>query len=444
MHEQLREHLRLARFVLRWLLLCVPLAALVGSAVALFLTSLDYVTQLHWRHPWLLYLLPVAGAVSGWIYRQWGGTAERGNNLILEQIHEPGGGVPARMAPMVLGGTLLTHLFGGSAGREGTAVQMGGSLASTLGALLGLKPHDARILLMAGVAAGFAAVFGTPLAGTIFALEVLTRGKLQYEALVPCLLAAVLSDRVTTAWGVSHTHYDMEFGRDVLQTLNGPLFAKVVVAALAFGLASVLFISGSHGVQRLLRRWVAIDWLRPAVGGAAVVLLTLAVGDRDYLGLGVSAPPAAPHAVTIQSCFREGGAAWSSWWWKLAFTALTVGSGFKGGEVTPLFFIGAALGNTLGVMLGAPVDLMAGLGFVAVFAGATNTPLACTLMAIELFAPGHGGLMESGFVVYAATACFLSYFLSGQTSVYSAQRSLLTDEASPLSPLPDHGERDQG
>ena len=423
MREQLREHLRLGRFVLRWLALSVPLAAIVGSAVALFLVSLDYVTQLHWRHPWLLYLLPAAGAASGWIYRRWGGTAERGNNLILEQIHEPGGGVPARMAPMVLGGTLLTHLFGGSAGREGTAVQMGGSLASTLGALLGLKSHDARILLMAGVAGGFAAVFGTPLAGAIFALEVLTRGKLQYEALVPCLLAAVLSDQVTTAWGVSHTRYDIEFGRDVLQTLSGPLFAKVVFAAVVFGLASVLFVSCSHGVRRLLQRWVAIEWLRPAAGGVAVVLLALVLGDRDYLGLGVLTPPDSPHAVTIQSCFREGGAAWSSWAWKLAFTALTVGSGFKGGEVTPLFFIGAALGNTLGVTLGAPVDLMAGLGFVAVFAGATNTPLACTLMAIELFSPGHGGLMESGCVVYAATACFLSYFLSGQASVYSAQRS---------------------
>ena len=180
----IREHVRLGAFLVKWLAICVPSGAAVGSAVALFLWSLDRVTELHWQYPWLLYLLPVGGLASGYLYHRLGQTAEAGNNLIMEQIHEPGGGVPARMAPLVLVGTLITHLFGGSAGREGTAVQMGGSIVATLGRWLKLSPSEMRILLTSGIAAGFGAVFGTPLTGAIFAIEVLTIGRMSYQALI--------------------------------------------------------------------------------------------------------------------------------------------------------------------------------------------------------------------------------------------------------------------
>lgn len=422
----IREHVRLGMFLLKWLAISIPSGAVVGSAVALFLWSLDRATELQWQNPWLFYLLPVAGMASGYLYHRFGQSAEAGNNLIMEQIHEPGGGVPTRMAPLVLVGTLITHLFGGSAGREGTAVQMGGSIVATLGRWLKLNDGDMRIFLTSGIAAGFGAVFGTPLTGAIFAIEVLTIGRMSYQALIPCLIASIVGDQINTAWGVGHTEYHIAWAVELTEphagiTFNWLLAGKVAIAAVGFGLVSVLFAQLTHGIVWTFKRTVTIPWLRPAVGGVVVILLTL-LGNRDYLGLGVNANPNTPDAVTIQSCFVIGGAAMLSWWWKLLFTAVTVGSGFKGGEVTPLFFIGAALGNLLGIALGAPVDLMAALGFVAVFAGATNTPLACTIMAIELFGHGNGSLLSSGFVIYAAIACFLSWFLSGNSSIYHAQR----------------------
>jgi H+/Cl- antiporter ClcA len=420
-----REHLALGRYVAKWLLVAGATGAVVGSAVALFLWSLDWATRTRWDHPWLLYLLPAAGAAIALMYRLAGKSVEGGNNLIMEQIHEPGGGVPARLAPLVLVGTVVTHLFGGSAGREGTAVQMGGSIASTVCRRLRLTEDDVRTLLMAGMAAGFGAVFGTPLTGAVFALEVLAIGRLSYEAVVPCLIASIVGDAATTAWGIRHTVYPIaSFAQFELVRSAAPfswvLAGKVAVASVAFGLASVLFAELTHGLGWVFRRLLPLEELRPVVGGAIVIVLALVVG-WDYLGLGVTADPQHPAQVSILSSFHAGGATPWSWWWKILFTAVTLGSGFKGGEVTPLFFVGAALGNTMAWLLGAPADLMAAIGFVAVFAGATNTPLACTIMAVELFGR-QPGLMASGFVVYAAVGCFLSYLFSGHSGIYLSQR----------------------
>jgi H+/Cl- antiporter ClcA len=320
------------------------------------------------------------------------------------------------MAPLVLVTTLITHLFGGSAGREGTAVQMGGGLAGWFAHTFRLAAEYRRVVLMAGVAAGFGAVFGTPLAGAVFAMEVLVIGRVRYDALIPCLLAGVLGDLSCSAWGIAHTHYHIDllpasagFGAG---RVDPTLLAKSGVAGIAFGLASLLFAESAHGLQSLFRSRIGTPWLRPVLGGLLVIALTWLVGTRSYLGLGVSSP--VPGDVTILSCFTPGGATAWSWFWKLLFTVVTLSSGFKGGEVTPLFFIGAALGNALSGPFHAPVDLFAGLGFVAVFAGASNTPLACTLMGIELFG--------SDSALYLATACFLAYLFSGHSGIYGAQR----------------------
>lgn len=404
-------------------MLAAPVGGAVGCAVALFLWSLDRATQTRFAHPWLLYLLPIAGIAIGAMYHLLGKSVEAGNNLIIDQIHEPGGGVPARMAPLVLIGTVITHLFGGSAGREGTAVQMGGSIASTFTRLYRLDRKEIRLLLMAGVAAGFGAVFGTPITGAIFAMEVLAIGQMNYAAVIPCLVASLVGDAVTSAWGIHHSHYAiLSFNAAIHTTpsLDWLLLGKIAIASAAFGLASVLFAELTHSLSAIFKAIVPFPIFRPAIGGFLVIALVLLLGTRDYLGLGVT--PEHQNSITIASCFLPGGATSWSWWWKILFTSVTLASGFKGGEVTPLFFIGAALGNVLSPLLGVPTDLLAGLGFVAVFAGATNTPLACTIMAIELFAPHSPGLFSSAFTVYAAVACFLSYFFSGHTGIYLSQR----------------------
>jgi H+/Cl- antiporter ClcA len=394
--------------------LALMVAAVAGSASALFLWALDKVTRWHWERPELLWGLPLAGLLVGLLYHYLGKGSEGGNNLLIDEIHEPGGGVPARMAPLVLIGTLMTHLCGGSAGREGTAVQMGGSLGGWLARVFRVGVHNRRVMLMCGVAAGFGSVFGTPLAGAIFAMEVLIIGRIQYDAVIPVLLASVVGDAVCTAWGAEHTMYHLEVSpaggnRAAFDAL---LLGKVALAGLGFGLVGRGFAESTHGLQRGFARVLPYAPLRPVLGGVLVIALVYAVGTRDYLGLGVEVPPGG--RVSILAAFEEGVATGWSWFWKSLFTSVTLGSGFKGGEVTPLFFIGATLGHAMGVMMQEPVALFAALGFIAVFAGAANTPLACTVMGMELFGAHYG--------MYFGVACFMAYFFSGHGGIYRAQR----------------------
>jgi H+/Cl- antiporter ClcA len=412
------EHFSILKHLSRWTLLILPVAIVIGSVVAFFLWLLNGAIHFRFSHTWLLFLLPFAGVLIHFIYQWVGKSSEKGNNLIMEEIHEPGGGVPRRMAPVILITTVITHLFGGSAGREGTAVQIGGSIAAMFGSWFQLNPVDMRLVLTAGVAAGFGAVFGTPLTGAIFAMEVLTIGRIQYDALLPALIAAVVGDLTVSVWGIHHTAYHIDalaktpYFLSAYLSFDLLLVGKVIVASAIFGLASSLFSGMVHEIKAIFLKLFSRKWLIPFTGGIIIIALTYITGKPDYLSLGVNAGHAG--AITIPSAFHAGGADTWSWLWKTVYTTLTLGTGFKGGEVTPLFYIGATLGNTLSGLLNAPVSLFAALGFIAVFAGATNTPLACTFMGIELFGGEHALLF--------AIACFTAYFFSGHSGIYSAQR----------------------
>ncbi|CAN5292681.1 voltage-gated chloride channel family protein [soil metagenome] len=413
--------LNIAKQLLRWTLIIFPVSISIGLLVAFFLWLLDIVTVLRWQHLWLIFLLPLAGILIVWLYTRFGKNSHAGNNLIIDEIHEPGGGVPFRMTPLILFTTIITHLFGGSAGREGTAVQMGGSMASQFADWFKLSVQDKQILLMCGMSAGFAAVFGTPVAGTVFALEVLYIGRIKYDALIPCLIAGILAHITCVSCGIQHTQYTIAFrssSDSFFPHISFDLFllAKVIIAGVLFGFAGFCFAELSHAIKNKSKQFITSPLLVPVVGAILVIGISYLLGTFDYLGLGVTNPTAG--GVSIVNAFKVGGAGYLSWFWKLLLTAITLGMGFKGGEVTPLFFIGATLGNTLAIISGAPVDLLAGLGFIAVFAAATNTPLACTLMGIELFGSEN--------VIYYAVACFTAYYFSGHSGIYKSQRIAVT------------------
>jgi H+/Cl- antiporter ClcA len=334
----------------------------------------------------------------GCLYFYLGKDAEGGNNLVLESLQQPAKRIPLKMAPLVYIGTVVTHLFGGSAGREGTAVQMSGAAADKLGSLFNLSNPDRRILLIAAVAAGFGSVFGTPLAGAVFALEFFLTGRIKYEALFPAFAAAIIGEMVTRLWGLSHSVFVIpEIPPVDWKTILYSIFCGIV-----FGICAAAFSKSLHGLASLFKRTIKFPPLRPFVGGIIVATAAWFIGTR-YLGLGIP---------VISEAFLGPVPQWD-FILKLLFTIVTLGAGFKGGEVTPLFFIGAALGNALAWFIPMPVALLAGMGFVAVFSGATNTPLACTLMAMELFGTGCG--------VYVAIACVVSYLVSGQNSIYRSQ-----------------------
>ena len=386
-------------YLAKWLLLTLIIGALAGSVTAFFLLSLNWATDWRENHIWIIWLLPIGGLVIGLAYHYWGESVVKGNNQLLEEFHNPRQIIPFRMVPLVLLGTLLTHFFGGSAGREGTAVQIGGAIADQFTRIFRLKDRDRKIILVMGISAGFSAVFGTPLAGAVFALEVLSLGGMLYEALIPAFLVAAIADYCCRSWNVFHTHYAIPF----VPAVTWPNLLWIVGCGVLFGWTALLFSRTVHFFSDRFKTGFAYPPLRPVIGGVVIAAFVYLSGSTTYIGLGIP---------TISASFVRQMPVYA-FAIKLLLTTFTLGAGFKGGEVTPLFFIGATLGSALFGIVPLPVALLAGMGFVAVFSGATNTPIACTFMGMELFGADCG--------MYIGLACVVAYLFSGHSGIYGSQ-----------------------
>lgn len=387
----------------QWVFLGTLVGVAVGVAAALFLWLLDTATAFREANALIVWALPLAGLAMGLWLDRWGGPVRGGNNLVIDTVHECSDRIPLSVAPSILGGTVLTHLFGGSGGREGAAVQMGAALAEEISHRLKVSAHTRTQLLAAGIAGGFGAVFGTPIAGTIFGLEVVHLGRIEYRSLVPALVAAVVGDFTARSLGTGHE----AFPRVGHLSIDPLVAAKWTLVGIVVALVAIAFVELTHSIRHLLEKLVPRLPVRMFLGGLAVVTLWQFVGTSDYLGLGTQ---------LLRGAFADR-AEWHVFALKLVFTALTLGSGFLGGEVTPLFVIGATLGSALAAPLGLPLALTAGVCMAAMFASASNTPLALSIMAVEL--------LGAYALPHVVIVCVVAYLMTGSRSIYPSQRLLL-------------------
>lgn len=383
----------------RWIVLASVIGTVSGLASAAFIAALNWSTSTRTSHDWLLWLLPAAGLVIGAVYHYAGKGLERGSNLVIDQLHEHSEWLPARMPFLVFGASVLTHLAGGSAGREGAAVQIASGFADPIAKRFGFTQEQRSLFLVSAIAAGFGSVFGVPVAGMVFALEVQRVGRVRYEAIVPALTASIVGDAVVRVVGVHHTVYP-RFTDQAWSWSNG---WRLCVLGLACGLVASLFARMTHGIKSLFARTVRWYPLRPVIGGTVVVLLVVLFHWRSYSGLSIN--------IAVDAM---NGSNAHNWLPKLLLTAITMGSGFAGGEVIPLVVTGALLGAGVSNLIGFDRASGAALASMAVFGAAANTPLAVTVMGLELF----GGTGVAMFAVVCVTA----YAVSGHRGIYHAQR----------------------
>lgn len=394
------KSIAISSYFIKWILWSCILGLLTGAACTLFLKSLTLATSLRLKYTWFLYFLPFIGALISFLYKKYGKNSSKGNNLIIDQVHKNDEAIPFRMAPLVSLCAFMTHLFGGSAGREGVGVQIGGSIADWLGRKFRVDSYDRKILLLSGISSGFGSIFGTPLAGTIFGLEVVSIGSMSYEAIIPCFTASLLGSLTTSFLGIHHVQRTIDY----IPEFSLIVIVKVILASIIFGLTSTLFAELTHFFKDFFSKHLKNPMIKTFIGGIIIILLTLIVGTRDYLGLSLP---------LLENSFKEQVSP-LAFLWKIIFTSLTLGSGFQGGEVTPLFIIGSTLGNALSPVFNLPMTFLAALGFIAVFCGATNAPITCLILSIEVFG--------SDSMIYMFIACLVSYLFSGYSGVYTAQR----------------------
>lgn len=399
--EELKNIYQDVRIFLKWLIIASIMGTILGFISVLFHHSVELATELRHENSWLLYLLPVGGIVIAWLYKVSGMETDPGTNLVLTSVRSLER-IRFKTAPLVFIGTVITHLVGGSSGREGAALQMGGSIASTIGERLHMDEKDHHIMVMCGMAAAFSGLFGTPLTAAVFSMEVISVGVMYYAALIPCTVGALVGFGIAELMGVPATSFPLSG----IPELSVTGTVQVMILAALCALLSAIFCLAMHTSGKLYKKYIPNTILRAAIGGLIVLLLTLLIGTQDYNGAGVG--------VIVRA--TQGEAHPAAFLLKILFTAITLGAGFKGGEIVPTFFIGSTFGCVVGDMLGLDPSFAAGVGLIALFCGVLNCPMASLILSLELF--GSDG------VLYFAVASATSYMLSGYYGLYKSQKIL--------------------
>ncbi len=400
-HQYFSRGMLSAKALVQWLLLASLAGAIIGAIASAFGHVLIFVNNLRAEHPIIIWGLPFSGLLIVFLYHFFKNTSDRGTNMVISSIHSSTN-IPFRMAPLIFSATTLTHLFGGSAGREGAAIQLGGSIANYMGKLLKLNENNRRTIIMCGMSAGFSALFGTPLAATLFSLEVISVGIMHYSALVPCAAASMIAHFVAEFMKVPPEVFHVS----AVPVMNAPVFFKVALFAALLGAVSVLFCIILHSAEHLYSRFLKNPYVRIFTAGCLILALCTILGTTEYLGSGMG---------IIEHIFHHGeGAAPAAFLLKMIFTALTLGAGFKGGEIVPSLTIGAAFGSLTAALFGLPMELAAACGMVGVFCGVTNCPITSMLLAFELF--GFEGMP------YYLVSAAVSYMLSGYYGLYHSQK----------------------
>lgn len=391
---------RYAKTFIKWLICSAIIGITCGAVGTAFHYSVEYVTQFRSGHRGIIFLLPAAGLLIVFLYRAGGIKHDKGTNLVIGSIRNPEYNVPFRMAPLIFITTVITHLFGGSAGREGAALQIGGSLGASIGKLIKMDDNDKHIMTLCGMSAVFAALFGTPVTAALFSVEVISIGILYYSALVPCILSATISYAITEKFHITPTYFIL----NQVPEMSLATGIRVIILSIAAAVLSILFCMSMQVIGKTFKKYLKNQYLRILVGGVLLVLLTLAVRCNDYNGAGMNIIEQAIHGTAKPEAFIL----------KLLFTCITIGCGFRGGEIVPSFFIGATFGCTLGGWIGLDPGFGAAMGLVCLFCGVVNCPLASLVLSIELFG-------ASGILLFAI-GCSVSYMLSGYYSLYSEQK----------------------
>lgn len=383
-----------------WVIFGSVIGVVVGIVGVLFHFGIEYATEFRVANPGILWLLPFGGLLIVLLYRLEGIKKDRGTNFILVAVRS-NEKVSVKMAPLIFISAIITHLLGGSSGREGAALQLGGSISAKLGRLVKLDEKDERVITMCGMSAAFAALFGTPITSVLFSMEVITVGVMHYSAIVPCIVSALIGAGIAACFGISPTAFVLK-GVPMGITMSDA--GSVVLLAISCAVLSMVFCAIMKTISAAYKKYIPNPYVRAFAGGCIVIALTYLVGVRDYNGAGMD----------IITRAIEGEAKPEAFFLKILFTAFTLGAGFKGGEIVPAFFVGATFGNVMGHIVGLDPSFAAGIGLAAIFCGVTNCPLTALMLSVELF-----GIQGLG---YYALACAISYMLSGYYGLYSEQK----------------------